>query len=80
MRFPVVGIGASAGGLEALVELMKHLPAESGMAFVIVTHQHPGHASLLPDLLSRETKVQVTEATDGTRMLLLAIHDATSDA
>ena len=53
--FPVVGIGASAGGLEALGELLDALPADTGMAYVIVTHQHPGHKSLLPELLRRET-------------------------
>ena len=43
--FPVVGIGASAGGLEALEELFREMPLDTGMAFVVVTHQHPGHAS-----------------------------------
>ncbi len=64
--FPVVGIGASAGGLEALEQLLGNMPVDSGMAFVVVTHQHPGHTSLLPELLSRETKMVVSEATDGT--------------
>ncbi|MCA9157327.1 MAG: PAS domain-containing protein [Planctomycetales bacterium] len=68
-RFPIVGIGASAGGLEALDELLGHLPADTGMAFVIVTHQHPSHASLLPELLSRETQMAVSEAVDGIRVL-----------
>ncbi len=67
-KFPVVGIGASAGGLEALNELLGQLPADTGMAFVIVTHQHPGHASLLPELLSRETEMDVSKATDGMRV------------
>jgi two-component system, chemotaxis family, CheB/CheR fusion protein len=57
--FPVVGIGASAGGLEALVELLKNMPANSGMAFVVVTHQHPGHLSLLPSLLGKNTTMPV---------------------
>jgi two-component system CheB/CheR fusion protein len=39
--FPIVGIGASAGGLEALEELLNHLPPNTGMAFIVVTHQHP---------------------------------------
>jgi two-component system, chemotaxis family, CheB/CheR fusion protein len=67
-RFPVVGIGASAGGLEALQEFFQHLPADSGMAFVVVTHQHPGHVSLLPSLLSKATSIPVVEAHDGLRV------------
>ncbi len=62
---PVVGIGASAGGLEALKELLHHLPADTGMAFVVVTHQHPGHTSLLPDILRRASVLPVVEVTDG---------------
>lgn len=65
-RFPIVGIGASAGGLEALDELLNHLPSDTGMAFIIVTHQHPQHTSLLPELLARETKMPVVQATDAT--------------
>jgi len=65
MRFPVVGIGSSAGGLEALQELFRHMPADSGMAFVVVTHQHPGHISLLPGLLAKVTSMPVVEAEDG---------------
>lgn len=63
--FPVVGIGASAGGLEALCDLLDHLPADTGMAFVVVTHQHPEQVSLLPELLGRETSMIVSEALDG---------------
>lgn len=87
-RFPIVGIGASAGGLEALDELLDHMPSDTGMAFVVLTHQHPEHTSLLPELLSRETKMPVVAATDGTRVRpnhvyvstpggRLTIHDAT---
>ncbi len=67
-RFPIVGIGASAGGLEALDELLDHLPPDTGMAFVVLTHQHPGHTSLLPELLSRETKMPVVAATNGIQL------------
>src|SRR5688500_16324668 len=49
-RFPIVGIGASAGGLEALEAFFTHMPPDSGMAFVVITHQPPQHVSLLPDL------------------------------
>ncbi|MCS7467905.1 PAS domain-containing protein [Stieleria sp. ICT_E10.1] len=66
--FPVVGIGASAGGLEALDELLDNMPVDTGMAFVVVTHQHPGHTSLLPELLARETQMEVVEATDGVKL------------
>lgn len=63
--FPIVGIGASAGGLEALDAFVGNLPADTGMAFVVVTHQHPGHTSLLPELLAKETNVPVVTADDG---------------
>src|SRR5262245_3061718 len=63
--FPVVGIGASAGGLEALEELFSQMPVDTGMAFVVVTHQHPGHTSMLPELLRRGTAIPVVEAADG---------------
>ena len=64
-KFFVVGIGASAGGLEALGELVKHVPLDS-MAFVVVQHLAPHHDSVLTQLLSRTSKVQVQTATDGT--------------
>jgi two-component system CheB/CheR fusion protein len=63
-RFPIAGIGASAGGLEALEELLAEMPADIGMAFVVVIHQHPGHTSLLPDLLSKVTRLPVVKAAD----------------
>ena len=66
--FPIVGIGASAGGLEALDELLQNMPADTGMAFVVLTHQHPGHTSLLPELLGKETEMPVVEAADGTTL------------
>jgi two-component system CheB/CheR fusion protein len=65
-KFPIVAIGASAGGLEALQEFFSHTPAETGIGFVVVTHQHPGHVSLLPDLLARVSSMRVVEAADGT--------------
>ncbi|MCX6926425.1 MAG: PAS domain-containing protein, partial [Verrucomicrobia bacterium] len=63
--FPVVGIGASAGGLEALEKFFVHVAPDCGMAFVVVTHQHPGHTSLLPELLRKCTRMRVTVAADG---------------
>ena len=60
--FPIVGIGCSAGGLEALEALLSHVPADSGMAFVIVQHLDPYHISNLPELLQRTTPMPVVEA------------------
>ncbi|HEY4310824.1 MAG TPA: chemotaxis protein CheB [Pirellulales bacterium] len=64
-QFPVVGIGASAGGLEAFIELIQNLPPMPGMAFVLVQHLDPHHASLLPEIISRSTTLPVSLATDG---------------
>jgi two-component system CheB/CheR fusion protein len=63
--FPIVGIGASAGGLEAFIELLKHLPEKTGMAYVLVQHLDPKHSSALQEILSRATKIPVTEVTEG---------------
>jgi two-component system, chemotaxis family, CheB/CheR fusion protein len=65
LRFPVVGVGASAGGLEAMEDLLRNIPPDSGMAFVIVTHLHPGHTSILPELLGKCAKIPVVTAADG---------------
>jgi two-component system CheB/CheR fusion protein len=59
---PVVGIGASAGGLEALLELFAHLPGSPGFAFVILLHSTPGHEPLLANILSGRTPLPVSEA------------------
>ena len=67
--FPIVGIGASAGGLEAFEGFFTHMPANSGMAFVLVTHLAPNQTSLLPELLQRRTKMEVHTASDGTKVL-----------
>jgi two-component system CheB/CheR fusion protein len=63
--FPVVGIGASAGGLEAFSELLRYLPEKTGMAFVLVQHLDPKHGSALQEILARTTKIPVTEVTQG---------------
>ncbi|MFA7281571.1 MAG: chemotaxis protein CheB [Sterolibacterium sp.] len=63
--FPVVGIGCSAGGLDALEKFLSHVPVGSGMAFVIVQHLAPAHVSALPELLQRITRMKVVEAGDG---------------
>jgi two-component system CheB/CheR fusion protein len=64
--FPIVGIGASAGGLEAFSELLRQLPLKTGMAFVLVQHLDPKHSSELREILARTTKIPVAEVTDGT--------------
>src|SRR5262245_1651421 len=63
--FPIVGIGASAGGLEAVTQLLKHLPTNTGMAFVFVQHLDPTHESLLGELLAKETTMPVIQVTEG---------------
>jgi len=62
--FPVVGVGASAGGLEALTQLLRALPHDTGMGFIIVQHLAPTHASTLAEILSRAAKMPVCEVRD----------------
>src|SRR4051794_30167553 len=59
--FFIVGIGASAGGLEAVNELLEHLPQNTGMAFVYIQHLDPNHESMLSVILQRSTKMKVSE-------------------
>src|SRR5664279_5361137 len=66
--FPIVGIGASAGGLEALELFLANVPAGSGMAFVIVQHLDPTHKGMLPELLQRGTSMKVFQVKDRTRV------------
>jgi two-component system, chemotaxis family, CheB/CheR fusion protein len=66
--FPIVGVGASAGGLEALEELFGSMPADMGLAFIVVTHQHPEHTSMLPELLARTTGMPVRQVAGGTKL------------
>ena len=63
--FPVVGVGASAGGLEAFTQLLEELPFDTGMAFVLIQHLDPTHTSFLADALAKATKMRVTQAQDG---------------
>src|SRR5262245_65048184 len=65
---PVVGIGASAGGLEAFTQLLHSLPSNPGLAAVLVQHQAPQHESALANLLSMQTSLPVVQATDGMRL------------
>jgi two-component system CheB/CheR fusion protein len=66
--FLVVGVGASAGGLEAFSELLQNLPEEPNMAFLFVQHLQPHRPSLMKELLARVTKLTVQEATQGVRL------------
>jgi two-component system CheB/CheR fusion protein len=64
--FPIVGIGASAGGLAPFTELLEALPAASGMAFVIISHMDPAHESMLDTLLAKQSKMPLLSAKNGT--------------
>ena len=63
--FPVVALGASAGGLDAFRKLFDALPADSGMAFILITHLDPTHASMMVELLASHTKMKVLQVADG---------------
>ena len=65
---PVVGFGASAGGLEAMTEVLHELPADTGMAIVFIQHLDPKHASMLSELLARGTSMPVQQATNGMKV------------
>lgn len=67
-EFPIVGIGASAGGLEAFTRLLKRLPADTGMAFVLVQHLDPDHASVLTQILAQSSAMPVHEVTNNLRI------------
>jgi len=66
--FPVIGIGPSAGGLEAFAKFFSAMPTDTGMAFVLVQHHDPTHTSNMVDLLRRQTKMPVTQATDSMKL------------
>jgi two-component system CheB/CheR fusion protein len=68
LLFPIAGIGASAGGLEALEQFLRQVPQGSGMAFVIVQHLDPTHKGILPDLLQRTTGMEVFQVKDRMRV------------
>jgi two-component system CheB/CheR fusion protein len=63
--FPIVGIAASAGGLEAFTQLLENLPIDTGMAFVLIQHLEPAHKSLLTAILAKITQMPVQEAKEG---------------
>src|ERR1035437_3632090 len=66
VSFPVVGIGASAGGLEAIEHFLLHVPKNSGLAFVIVQHLDPTHKGIMSELLQRVTGMKVIQVKDRT--------------
>lgn len=65
-EFHIVGIGASAGGLEALEKFFTAMPADGNMAFVVIQHLSPDYKSHMVELLSKYTPMPVHEAKDGT--------------
>ena len=66
-RLTIIGIGSSAGGLEAIRELVSNLPADAPVSYVIVQHMSPHHKSLMTELVGRETDLAVADVTDGLR-------------
>lgn len=66
--FPIVGIGASAGGLEALEKFFTHMPDNMGIAFVVIQHLAPNHKGMMPELLQRTTAMKVLEAQNGMKI------------
>jgi two-component system CheB/CheR fusion protein len=68
LSFPIVGIGASAGGLEALEQFFANVPVNCGIAFVVIQHLDPDHVGIMPELLQRITAMKVLQATDHLRV------------
>ncbi len=66
---PVVGIGASAGGLEAFETFVKALPDDFGIAYVLVVHLDPSHPSILPEIIQKKTKMKVSQVTDNMKIM-----------
>ncbi|MGD0783839.1 MAG: chemotaxis protein CheB, partial [Candidatus Aminicenantales bacterium] len=70
----VVGIGASAGGLEAFEQFFSHVPVDTGLAFVLVPHLEPTHKGMMPELLMRHTKMPVVQVEDGMAVRPNSVH------
>ena len=68
-NFPIIGIGASAGGLEAFEQFFSHVAENCGMAFVLVQHLDPNHNSMLGEILQRSTRLPICEAEDQMQVL-----------
>src|SRR6266702_6818699 len=64
LTFPIVGVGASAGGIEAFTELLRGMPDSPGMALVFVLHQDPTHTSNLPQVIARASPMPVKQIAD----------------
>src|SRR4051794_37561953 len=79
-RFLVVGIGTSAGGIEALQGFLAPMPPDPGMAFIVVTHLGEGHKSALPEILARMTGLPVVAARDGAAIEPNRVYVLSSDA
>lgn len=67
--FPVVGIGASAGGLQAFEEFFTAMPEDCGIAFVVVAHLDPSHTSMLPELIQKKTGMKVSQVTENMKIV-----------
>jgi len=72
--FPIVAIGASAGGLEAFSNLLRSLPAEPGLALIFIPHLDPTHESAMVELLSRTTRLPVLQAAEGMRVAVNRVY------
>ncbi len=68
LRFPIVGIAASAGGIEAFSQMLASLPADSGIAIIFVLHLSPHRESILAELLGEQAHIPVVQITDGMRI------------
>ena len=66
--FPIIGIGASAGGLDPIRKLLEKLPIDTGMSFVVIQHLASGQESMLPEILSRSTQMKVLQVKDGLKI------------
>lgn len=78
--FPIVGIGASAGGLKALRQFFSHLPDDTGMAFVVIQHLDPGHPSRLSTVLAGDVRLPITEVTSDMRAEMNRVYVIPHDA
>lgn len=74
LDFPIVGIGASAGGLAAFERLFRNMPVDTGMAFVVIQHLSPPHKSILPEIIQRYTEMPVYQVTDGIEVAPNAVY------
>ncbi|MBU0676048.1 MAG: PAS domain-containing protein [Proteobacteria bacterium] len=71
---PIVGIGASAGGLEAFGAFFSTMPADPGLAFILVPHLDPTHVSIMPELIQRQTRMDVLQIKDGMRVMANTVY------